>query len=340
MQNKTHLNETTSFESDIWLADLVIIGVLLAVSSYLLAALSFYKFRVEKPQNRFLSLTLEKRYGAISSYICIMIGVVSIIRQVNGLARKLIELRERSEVGTFNESTIHDICNTLPSVGNITITIGSAFVFLFLWFRQRVLYVHPSLKLISNKVVKFISFGIIVVWLLFYISLFVGYFSLVQHHFTITVGCTVDKSVYDSYTYLVVSWTIVSILTQLGLLFLFLYPLLKSSKWLNQQQTVCNKGLLGRIKKAIVLASICLATDILTIAIRAIAMKRNGIIVLSIFTTNLVINHLMTIACFDHWRELVWPWKFCFKSVLSDSQQESKRTAFTSNNLTINSPTV
>ena len=331
MQNFTYLNETASFTSSVWLADLVIIGVLLAVSSYLLAALIFHKLKVEKPQGRFLSLSLEKRYGVISTYICILIGVASVTRQANGLARRLIELRELSEVGTYEESTIDKICNIVPSVGDTAISIGSGFVYLFLWFRQRVLYVHPSLKIICNKCVKFISLSILVGWFIFYIALYCNLLILVHYRFKIRVGCTVEESVFDTYTYIIVSWLVASILMQIGLLFLFVYPILKSSMWRSQQQSERNTGLLERVKKAVALASVCLATDILTIAIRAIVISRNGSIVLSIFATNLVINHLTTIACFDHWKELLWPWKFCLKNKFADNEQKNKSTSPISN---------
>ena len=315
MQNLTHSNETTSFTSDLWLTDLVIIGVLLAVSSYLLVVLIFHKLKFEKTKERFLRLSLEKSYGVISSYMCIMIGVASIILQASGLARKLIELRELSDSGTFGESVIHKICNTLPTTSNITITIGSGFVYLILWFRQRIFYVHPSLKILSNKCIKFISFSIFAVWFIFYIILFVSHLSLVHYRFKVPVGCIVEESAYSSYSILVLAWLIVSILMQLSLQFLFLYPILKSSMWRSQQQYERNSSLLGRVKKAVALASICFSTDILTIILRAALISRNGSIALPIFSTNLVINHLMTIACFDHWRELLWPWKFCLKNI-------------------------
>ena len=297
--------------------------MLLGVSTYLLLALIFHKIKAEKLRGEFLSLPLEKRYGMISAYICIIISIASVIRQANSLALKLIELHELAEEFEFEESFIDKKCNILTTVSSCAATIGTGFVYLFLWFRQRALYVHPSLKILSNKVVKLISFSIIVVWLIIFVCLITSYFSLVQHRFEKIVGCVVDKSVYDSYTYLIISWSIVSIVMQIGLLFLFIYPIFKSSLWRSGlRQNEQNTSLFKRVKKAVALSSICLATDILTIILRPILITRNGSIVLSIFSTNLVINHLMTIACFDHWKELLWPWKFCFKNTtLSDGQQ-------------------
>ena len=331
MQNL--FNETASFTSDLLFDDTAIIGVLLAVSSYLFAALSFHKLKAEKSHGRFLSLSLEKRYGAISSNICILIGVASIILQASGLAWKLIEFRELSDSGTFGESTIHKICNTLPTASNIAISIGSGFVYLILWFRQRIFYVHPSLKILSNKIVKHISDSIIAVWLISYLILFVSHLSLVHYRYKVPVGCIVDETAHRSYSILVLVWLIVSILTQISLLFHFLYPIFKSSLWRNQQQYERNTSLFSRVKKAVALASICLATDILTIILRAILITRNSSIVLSIFTTNLVINHLMAIACFDHWKYLLWPWKFCLKNVSADVRQQKDIRVPTSNDV-------
>ena len=325
MQSLTRLNETTTYTFNVLLADIAISSMLLGVSTYLLSALIFHKIKAKKMQGNFMNLPLGKRYGMISAYICIIISIVSVIRQANSLAQKLLEWRELAEEFDFEESFIDKKCNILATVGNCAITIGTGFVYLFLWFRQRALYVHPSLKILSNKIIKLISFSIIVVWLIIFVCLMASYFSLVQHHFEKIVGCVVDKSVYDSYTYLIISWTIVSIVMQIGLLFLFLYPIFKSSLWRSGlRQNEQNISLFKRVKKAVALSSICLATDILTIILRAVLINRNGSIVLSIFSTNLVINHLMTIACFDHWKELLWPWKFCFKNTtLSDGQQRN-----------------
>ena len=333
MQNLTHFNKTANFIWSVWFTELVMNSGLLAVSTYLLAALIFHKLKVEKPQGRFFSLSLEKRYGVMSTYICILIGIFSVIRQTNDFVLKSTDMRVLSDKPTFKESTIRVMCDIMPTISIVSITIGSGFVYLFLWFRQRVFYVHPSLKVLSNKVVKFISYSILAIWFICYASLLVSYLSLVRHRFKRTVGCRVEESAFSIHTSIIISSVIVSIVMQIGLLFLFLNPMFKSSLWRNQQQNERNTSLLGRVKKAIILALICLATDVLTIALTVSVPKKANSIALPSLVTNLVINHLVTVACFDHWRKLLWPWGICLKNVSTDNQQKNISTTPTSNNV-------
>ena len=321
--NSTDNIGTTVFNSakdPIWFGDIIMMGALVLISFYLLVALLFHKIKVEKKQeDQFLRLSLEKRYGVLSTYLCLVIAVVSFLRQSNGLGQKLVELRALTVDDSFTDSSLEKICNVLPSIGNVSITVGGGFVYLFLWLRQRVFCVHPSLKVLSNKLIKTVSFGIIIVWLLYFVSLVCAYFSLVHHQFRKPVGCVVDESSFDEYTSIVISWTIVCISMQIALLCLFLYPIIKGSLWRTQHQGDQSSNLFGRVKKAVILASICLATDLLTISIRAVVTTRNGTIALSLFATNLVVNHLVTIACFDHWKKLLWPWSFGFRNISTEN---------------------
>ena len=319
ISNSTDNNGSTIFNSaydPIWFGDIIIMGVLVLISFYLLVALLFHKIKVEKRQEQqFLCLSLEKRYGVLSTYLCIVIAVVSFLRQSNGLGRKLVELQALTVNESFTDSSLEKICNVLPSIGNISVTVGGGFAYLFLWLRQRVFYVHPCLKVLSNKLINVVSFGIVIVWLLYFISLLSAYFTLVQHQFRKPVGCVVVESAFDEYTWIVVSWTLVCISMQIALLCLFLYPIIKGSLWRTQHQEDQSSNLFKRVKKAVILASICLATDLLTISIRAVVTTRNGTIALSLFATNLVVNHLVTIVCFDHWKKLLWPWSFGFRNI-------------------------
>ena len=211
-------------------------------------------------------------------------------------------------------------------------TIGSGFVYLFLWFRQRIFHVHPSLKVLSNKVVQFISFSIIAVWLLFYLSLFISYLNVARYRFQKPVGRKIEESVNDNVFCIVIGWLIVSILMQIGLLFLFLYPIFKNSTWRSdQQQNERNTFLLRRVKKAVALTVTCLTTDFIIIAIGPSLSNPKSNFGFPTFAINLMINHLITIACFDHWRKLLWPWNICLKNVFNLVHQD-RRTASISNN--------
>ena len=279
------------------------------VSFYLLMALAYHQL-TKTQTNKFSTLTIEQKYGVLSKYTCILIGFASFLRQSSLFADLLKEFYiVNYNLSLSQEAMIAPACKALPMLSNFALTIGTGMMFLFLWFRQRILYTHPSLKILSNKCLQIFSIGIIVVWLLFYIALFPSYFILVQFYYVAKIGCIVKGKTCDSYNNITISWVAVSILMQLSLLFLFIYPILtRTTRRGHQSNEQRSTALMRRVKKAIVLTSITLGTDIVTILMQTIFRTEYSISFVFHFGANLVINHLVTIACFDNWKQLLWPW--------------------------------
>ena len=350
MENLTDSNQTSfNFRLDVWYGNVISSGLLGVISSYLVVALIFFEIKIEKPRKQpFLKLSLENKLAVLSKFTCIVIGVASVIRQWNAFGRMFFEYEvvfgDHAD-GLINGLEIKKICETFSRLGNIALTMGSGLVYLFLWFRQRVFYIHPSLKILNNKLVRVFSNSIMVAWFLYYFSLYFCYFILVHYHYKKQGGCLVTERAYDSYSSLIVSWTVISILMQIILLGLFIYPILKRALWKGHQSTDRNFCLMKRVKKAVILASICLATDLLSIGATRIFFLKNSNSVIFPFSTNLVINHFVTIACFDHWKKILWPWNL--KSGEESRQSRRKSDAITSmstlstkdhSNLAIKSP--
>ena len=313
MENQTDSNQTYfNFRLDVWYGNVISNGLLGVISLYLVVALIFFEIKIEKPRKqRFLKLSLENKLAVLSKFTCIAIGVASVICQWSAFGGMFfgyeVALGNHTD-GLINGLEIKTICETFSRLGNIALTLGSGLVYLFLWFRQRVFYIHPSLKVLNNKLVRVFSNSIMVAWFLYYFSLYFCYFILVHYHYKKQGGCLVTESSYDSYSSLIVSWTVISILMQIILLGLFIYPILKRASREGHQGTDRNFTLMKRVKKAVILASICLATDLLSIGATSILFLKNSNGVFFAFSTNLVINHFVTIVCFDHWKKLLWPW--------------------------------
>ena len=229
--------------------------------------------------------------------------------------------------GLINGLEIKTICETFSRLGNISLTLGSGLVYLILWLRQVVFYIHPFLKVLNNKLVRIFSNSIMVAWFLYYFSLYLCYFILVHYHYKKQGGCLVTESSYDPYLSLIVLWTVISILMQIILLGLFIYPILKRASRKSHLSTDRNFRLMERVKKAVILASICLATDLLSIVVPSILFLENSNGVTFPLGTNLVINHFVTIVCFDHWKKLLWPWNH--KSDGESRQNRRKSDAIT-----------
>ena len=332
---------TSQFRPSVWINDLVISSILVIVSLYLLVALLYHHFKVEKRlKEGFFQLSQEKRYGLLSKYTCICIGFVSLIRILNSIALLAVEgISVFPNSLTLQVESAETACDVVAPIANFALTLGSGLVYLFLWFRQRVFYVHSSLKVLNNKCVRFFSFAIIFCWILGWISLIIAYFIEVRYQYDENGVCQFEEGIILPYAYIIVSWCVLSIMMQIGLLGLFLYPILKRRLWIDQQQqSGRNDPLIKRVKKAVILASICLGTDVLSVVVLFVIYEEDTNSAVFMYSVNLVINHLVTIVCFDYWKRLLWPWnvkcKLCSKKPektppsvsISSTQQQTERT--------------
>ena len=261
-----NITECTSleFKLEYWISNIAVCSLVFLVFFYILLALLYHKVRVEKPRRiEFLQLPTEKRYGVLSKYICISIAIASLVLFVSLVSRWSVE--GIAIFNGFSPTAAKTVCVVVMQIRFSALTLGNGLVYLFLWLRQRVIYVHPSLKVLNNKYVEdAFSFVVLILWILFWISLAIVYFIKVQFRLDRKIGCVIDKDSVKFYNEIVFSWTAASILTQISLLSLFIYPLLKQARWRDQQT---NPNLMRRVKKAVVFTSICLGTDIATIVV-------------------------------------------------------------------------
>ena len=203
------------------------------------------------------------------------------------------------------------VCQVLSKIGIITLTFGIGFIYLFLWFRQRIFYVHPSLKILNTIVVRFISYIVVAVWCLYLSAAVSCYFIYITYDFK-EVDCMIKDGSNSIYLIIFQSWLLLSIFIQVGLLGLFIYPVLKhtfrhtTSRKKNGLRSI---RLLRRVKKAVVLTILCLISDIASLGITYAFYKFSAHTVFHTYSVNLVINQFVTILCFDHWKTILFPWK-------------------------------
>ena len=136
-----NFNETIyRFRPGIWINDLVLSSFLALVSLYLAIALLYHQIKVEKRlKDGLFRLPIEKRYGVLSKYTCIAIAIASIIRHINSIGLLLVEgSAVYSNASMLQVTAAGVVCDVLPPIGNVALTVGSGLVYLFLWFRQRV----------------------------------------------------------------------------------------------------------------------------------------------------------------------------------------------------------
>ena len=233
MVNSTNTTPETSFvfRPNIWYSNIIINGILGVISLYLVTALIFYEFKQKTPkQQRFRQMSMERKFAVLSKYTCIIIGITSLIRHCSGFARVLFEYNTAFNNHSQGQHQFRDYastCRTFSILAYFTATFASGLVFCFLWFKQRVFYIHPCLKKLNNKIVQGISNGVMVIWFLYYVSLYFCYFLLVHTRFNNEGGCLPTESSYEAYFFITASWISISILMQIILLGLFIHPILK-----------------------------------------------------------------------------------------------------------------
>ena len=222
------------FKLEYWISNIAICSFVSLVSLYILLALVYHKIRLKKPHPKgFLQLPIEERYRILSKCICISIAIAPLILFLSSVSYWAVE-----GITIFSGSNLtaaETVCDVSLRITNAAITGGNGFVYLFLWLRQRVFYVHPSLEIFNNKYVSIFSFAVLILWILFWISLAIPYFMKVQYRLISRIGCIVDKGSFKLYSKVVLAWTAVSILMQMSLLSLFVYPILKQAQWRDQQ---------------------------------------------------------------------------------------------------------
>ena len=171
------------------------------------------------------------------------------------------------------KNSLEIICNILPRVGHMAIAVCGGSIILFLWFRQIVFYVDSAAEMINTKFAKLFSYFVLFFYVLCWCGESLAYLITVRYAATSYGVCIVeDENQGSSYTLIILSWMLLSILMQILLLGLFIYPiyLLRKHPDLQQNELITSNKLRNKVNKAAVLASTCVATDLLTIVILAI----------------------------------------------------------------------
>ena len=321
------VNSSYNFRWGVWTCDIVGSSILLLVSLYIFVALLYHQIKVQKPtSNRFFQLTPAEQYFVASRYICVSIAFFTIVRNVtNVISGVLVE-----EIGivsyiSLKEAGISEVfCNFLRKLCNFALTVGSALVYSFLWCIQRIFYVHPSLKVIESTILHYFSNDAIKVWLIPYVFLHVVYFTTISYRYNKSGICQFEMNSGEDIDYgkLIFTWVVVSAMMQICLLGLFLTPIYKRSKWLNDQQNRQSFSLMKKIKKAALLASVCIFTELFAGLILIIFFEENANTLTVPYSFNLVINHLAIIAYFDNWRDMLWPWHKEYELLVSTSHDD------------------
>ena len=308
-ENSTLFNNSCfNFNSDWWRNDVIVSSCLAAASVYLFIALvSYYNKAVEKPssiEEVFLPPS-ERKYRLLSIYICIVVGFVSMVRHVYSIG-----LLTLSGLVVFHNLSLPEnttMCDVLPRFDVIAYIFGISLVMLFLWFRQKTFYVHSHIKMKCFKCWKVFSYFSMLLVIFSSISSITIFVIKIQYRYC-NGNCLPDID-FDKDTYLTYSYVLVLAL-QMFLVMLFNRPIqvLRAQRSRGVQPDNRDDRLYRKVHKAIVLASLCYGADSCVMGYFILFYRQNLMFGFFPFSINLFINHLATIACFDCWKVMLWPW--------------------------------
>ena len=332
------MENTTKFDaalynslSSYWISNITILGVLCTASLYILVALMYHQVKVEKSiKQKFKQIPLEKRYRILSRYTCNVCSIASICTHVIGFAVLTLSGNKIIFNLSWQQNTADLVCDVLSRLSIFFFCLNANLFVLFLWLRQRIFYVHPCMKMMNFKfAIKSFSFTILGLSLLSFLSVCFSFLILIRSQF-LKNDCVLKVRNLKEFEKLTVAWSSTSILVQISLLFLFVYPIYKLKGQQNNERVVAMRR---DAIKAVVLASICFLTDLLSGLGVAIFSESTGNLMVLSGGINLVINQLVSVVCFRHWKQLLWPWNATADRSLKDNDEVSPTTV---NELTTN----
>ncbi|CAK8683644.1 unnamed protein product [Clavelina lepadiformis] len=333
VRNQT-TNETTPVHSyGIWIADISIIVTLSTISLYVVIALIFHYLRLRFSQNVVADgkASYERNFTNVTKALCIVIAVISVIHNVLRMWMLIIEKQViYDHKKYYSVSTLEEICRNVPRTQIFVLLIGTGLVYVFLWARQRVFYINPSLRILNSTPLKILSYLTIGVWLVYFVSSTVIYCAIVHYHSAPLGSCQVHPQSIFVFRDIIISWVLVSVVMQVFLLGLFVYPIIKRTSIVAHlkakkggfESKSSQKRLHARMKRAMILTCICLISDVISAAITVVLYRRSTNNSIIPYHLNLVVNLFATVGCFDNWREMLWPWN---ASSQSPSHQYARR---------------
>ena len=313
--NQTTIHDEFLFRHSIWLIDFIVAAVVLVVSFYLIVTLTYHWLKCRRENHR-AHRSREHQLSNITKKICIAVAIMTFLYQILSIGYLLLEMRVTGQNLEVFLETLTLLCKILPRARVSVLIIATALIYLFLWERQRVFYINPSLKTLNSKSVRATSYLVLTFWIIYFIPVVIVYCVMVQYELQHPEGCRATRNSLLRYRNIIVSWHCLSVLMQIALLGLFINPMFNRLLILNQNKRKKTGSvrknsvsrLMSRIRRAVILTFVCLISDILS-GISVILLFRLNTNNFSFpYNINLIVNLLAVIGCFDNWKSIMWPW--------------------------------
>ena len=199
-------------------------------------------------------------------------------------------------------------CYQYRLTNTICTTVGLFSVYFVLWYRlHTVFYLNPILQQTTSKLV-FILNKLTVVLLVCMTAINIVTFLCSPHYVTTPFGCVNVHKTEEA----LLKWFLLLSSTaffQALLFFSLVYPLRR------HRQEMLNCGvrpifLKPIVKRAIIVACICLISDALNVVYALTNQEKTIYIAHVVYGTNMLINMLALLMSFTDWKQRLFPWNF------------------------------
>lgn len=199
-------------------------------------------------------------------------------------------------------------CNIALKFKFVTNGLSILAVYLVLWLKQRIFYEDPKLKHLSSKFIRFLSWSVGIVFVIFVI-LGTALSVYAKMYEGTPYGClSAAQSSSDAFNIILLC---TAPFFQVCLLGLLVYPMIK-----HYRTTKPNTGstkhegtsVIDLIKRSTITSAICIGTDLL-VAVIDVFLGPYGTINIFIYDINIVVDNFFLIHSFPDWRQRLMPWK-------------------------------
>ena len=292
-------NNLTSFNMTRFIVLETTVAIFTMMIVYLVVALIIYEWR--KPNNIISLRHLSDLNRSLRS--ALMMRLLTLFAVLFVLGRFVCENYELLAQYT---GVCRDYCNAIVKVKVVLTSFGLYCICCFLWMRQRFFYAEPAIQHLSRPLIRPLSWGslglltlvMLIVNVLFFFTTFykMTEHGCLNHHNTIP---TVIPWIF---------WGTATVLGQLLLLALFIYPLLQHKSQLNPTFRSNFRNFASMIKRVAMAAAVCIISDIIALLLILLVKDQDEIIPTLAYDVSLVVNIICVMATFvDWWERLATP---------------------------------
>lgn len=238
----------------------------------------------------------NKRQVKTIDVLCIVSSVLAFIRV--GIDWRLV----------FGRDT--DLsCNIGIKTENVSSGLALSTIYFTLWMRQRIFYKDVRLQHLSSKIVRFISWFMVVFLALSFFCVIVLFVVGVDYKAT-PLGClSVARDRIGTIRWVML--LICSVTFQICILALFVYPLIKHRQAMKKVRGEYNDNddmVIKLVKRTTISTATSLCSDMVVFVI-VLIIDHVGSVGFLLYDLTLITNLICLILSFPDWKRRIQPWK-------------------------------